>query len=307
MKTALLIPCFNRRTTTLHCLRHLHDLEVDQWASIVVVDDASTDGTPEAIRQEFPGIEIVGGSGDLWWGGAINLGMQHALDAGAEHVFWLNDDSLPRAGSLEAMLEITTRENAITTANGILRETGELHYGGMEKTPSYVQVLYCPPGMTRFCETLCGNCVCFPAAALRKIGKIDTAAFPHFAGDADFGFRATRLGIPIMIVGDAVCDCNYGQSKNRMSWLLGDMTLAELWSVCFHPKGGSLARCGFLFKWRHWGLRGALDYGVSLMRLLCVSLIRIVVPLNWLQRTFGSSHRVHQQMIAVKQWEEKHT
>lgn len=108
------------------------------------------------------------------------------------------------------------------------------------------------------------------------------------------------------IVGDAVCDCSYGQSKNRMSWLLGDMTVPELWRLCFHPMGGSLARCGFLFKWRHWGIRGLLEYAIALLRLISVTLIRLVTPLPWMQKTFGPGHEVHQHMQAVKKWEEKH-
>ncbi len=307
MKAALLIPCFNRREITLHCLRHLIDSGVDKWATLVVVDDASTDGTAEAVRAGFPTVEIVSGSGDLWWGGAINLGMQWALDHKAEFVFWLNDDGLPRPGALECMLDVSQSQNAITIANGVLRETGALHYGGMEKTPAYVKVIDCDAGETRSCETFCGNCVCFPAEAIRKVGFIDTNAFPHFAGDADYGFKADALGVPLVIVGDAVCDCSYGQSKNRMSWLLGEMTVPELWKVCFHPKGGSLARCGFLFKWRHWGLRGLVDYALSFIRLLCVSLIRLILPLDWLQKALGPGHRVHEQMQAVKQWEENHT
>ena len=307
MKTAILIPCFNRKETTLHCLKHLHGLGVDAWATIVVIDDGSTDGTATAVSHAHPNVKVIDGTGDLWWGGAINLGTRWALEQGADFIFWLNDDSLPRRGALEAMLRLSEERNAITVANGILRETGVLHYGGMEKTPSCVRVIDCPPGETRRCETFCGNCVCLPTNAVRKTGLIDTDAFPHFAGDADYGFRAAALGIPMWIAGDAVCDCSYGQSKNRMSWLLGEMTLLELWRVCFHSKGGSLARCGFLFKWRHWGLRGLADYTAAFLRLLAVSVIRLLAPLKWLQKTFGRGHRVHQRMQAVKQWEESHT
>ncbi len=307
MNAALIIPCFNRREITLHCLRHLAELGVGEWATIVVVDDASTDGTQEAIAEEFPTVEVIEGSGDLWWGGAINVGMAWALEHDSELIFWLNDDGLPRKGSLEAMCRVSNERDVITTASGILRETGRVHYGGMEKTPTYTRVLECPPGENRLCETICGNCVCFPASAVKKIGWIDTSAFPHFAGDADYGFRASSMGIPILIVGDAICDCSYGQSKNRMSWLLGDLTVAELWKVCFHPRAGALAWCGLIFKYRHWGARGVADYLVSLGRLICVTVVRCLIPLSWLQKALGKRHQVHQQMQAVKQWEEKHS
>ena len=56
--TAVIIPVHNRRETTLACLRRLTADGVPAWSRIVVVDDGSTDGTGEAVRVEFPDVEI---------------------------------------------------------------------------------------------------------------------------------------------------------------------------------------------------------------------------------------------------------
>ena len=69
--TCIVIPVYNRRTLTLQCLDHL------QWCAsladwrVVLVDDGSTDGTADEVRTRFPHVDIVQGSGDLFWTGAI--------------------------------------------------------------------------------------------------------------------------------------------------------------------------------------------------------------------------------------------
>ncbi len=153
------------------------------------------------------------------------------------------------------------------------------------------------------CESICGNCVCIPCGVVEKIGFIDVEAFPHFAGDADFGFRAKNAGFRLRIVCDAVCDSTYGSAKNRQSWLLGDMSVIELWRLCFHPMNGTLAMPGLRLKTRHLGVRGLVQYAGGFVRLVAISVIRLLIPKSWLRKTFGASHTVYQQIEAVKMWE----
>eukprot|EP01031_Cornospumella_fuschlensis_P003875 gene3875-4830_t len=115
MLPCIIIPVHNRRATTLACLQVLKDQGVLAWATAVIVDDGSTDGTADAIRENHPDTVILPGSGNLWWGGAINLGMQWAYDQGAPQVFWLNDDTHPRPGALRLLFDLSRERGAITT------------------------------------------------------------------------------------------------------------------------------------------------------------------------------------------------
>ncbi len=65
-KVELIIPVYNRREITLQALRSLRRID-DQGLNvhIIVVDDGSTDGTGEAIRRDFPEVQIVEGDGTL--------------------------------------------------------------------------------------------------------------------------------------------------------------------------------------------------------------------------------------------------
>lgn len=303
MKVSIVIPAHNRRSITLECLERLQQQEVLSWASVVIVDDGSTDGTHEAVRTAFPDTLVISGDGNLWWGGAMQLGIWQAYHDGADFVIWLNDDCQTRPGSLFTLLKVSQTQQAITVAPCLLRETSSLHYGGLRKKKFGVEVIPCAPGEVIPCDTLCGNCVCVPREVITRIGALDIDAFPHFAGDADYGFRAREAGFQILIVGDAVCDSSYGSAKNRQSWLLGDMSIRELWKLCFHPMNGVLARPGLLFKLRHWGLLGGLNYAFKILHLLAVSCLRMLVPRSLLLDLLGKKHKTHQQIQAVKLWE----
>ncbi len=70
----------------MRCLEALSDAGDLARYHTVVIDDGSTDGTADAIRRKHPEIHIISGDGNLWWTGAIVLGMRFAIQAGAQHL-----------------------------------------------------------------------------------------------------------------------------------------------------------------------------------------------------------------------------
>ena len=78
---AVLVTCFNRMQITLRCLRDLtkEPLSSTLSLSVYLVDDASTDGTREAVCSEFPAVHLLNGNGHLFWGGGMRLAFGEAL------------------------------------------------------------------------------------------------------------------------------------------------------------------------------------------------------------------------------------
>jgi GT2 family glycosyltransferase len=94
MKIAILMTCFNRRDVTLLCLQKLFEQIDIEKVEIYLVDDASSDGTQKAVRQNFPTVHLLGGNGRLFWNGGMRIAFAAAMERGFDAYLWLNDDSL---------------------------------------------------------------------------------------------------------------------------------------------------------------------------------------------------------------------
>ena len=73
--------------------------------SVVVIDNASTDGTAAAVRAGFPGARLVELPSNTGGAGGFAYGLSLALADGADLVWLMDDDTIPQAGALEAMLD----------------------------------------------------------------------------------------------------------------------------------------------------------------------------------------------------------
>src|SRR3989344_967125 len=92
-KIAVVVPVHNRRETTLGYLRQMREIHADGVSlDLVIVDDGSTDGTVQAIHERYPNVVVLQGDGNLWWTGAVNKGVQYALDKDYGAVLIMNDD-----------------------------------------------------------------------------------------------------------------------------------------------------------------------------------------------------------------------
>ena len=71
----VIIPVHNRLKKTITCLKSLEKQNIYKNLRIIIVNDGSNDGTKEHITKNFPQVNIINGDGSLFWGGAINLGI----------------------------------------------------------------------------------------------------------------------------------------------------------------------------------------------------------------------------------------
>lgn len=103
MKVVALVVTFNRRELLLEALAAV-DAQERVPDAIVVVDNASTDGTSDAVRAAHPEIRLVELARNTGGAGGFAVGMMQALDLGADLVWLMDDDTVPEPGALAALL-----------------------------------------------------------------------------------------------------------------------------------------------------------------------------------------------------------
>lgn len=98
---------WNGREDTLACLRSLEQVWNERTRGIVV-DNGSTDGTPDAVRTAFAAVEVLETGQNLGFTGGNNIGLRFALDRGADYVLLLNNDTVVDPRFLPEMLTVAT-------------------------------------------------------------------------------------------------------------------------------------------------------------------------------------------------------
>jgi rhamnopyranosyl-N-acetylglucosaminyl-diphospho-decaprenol beta-1,3/1,4-galactofuranosyltransferase len=93
----------NRRELLLEALAAVRS-QSRQPDSVIVVDNASTDGTPAAVRCGHPSVRLAELARNTGGAGGFACGTALALAAGADLIWFMDDDTVPEPGALQALL-----------------------------------------------------------------------------------------------------------------------------------------------------------------------------------------------------------
>jgi len=89
----IIILNWNGREETIECLRSVQRIDYANYM-VIVVDNASTDGSPEAIARQFPAVKLIKNKTNAGYDGGNNIGIREALREGADAVLLLNNDTV---------------------------------------------------------------------------------------------------------------------------------------------------------------------------------------------------------------------
>lgn len=236
-------PVYNRINFTIKYLEALKNQTYKDF-KIVIVDDGSTDGTPEVIRLKYPDVILFEEEGDLWWAESTNIGVRYALQQNAEYILTLNDDTLPKPDFIEKMVFWSQREpKALLGALSIDHDTKKIMYGGEIhdfKNRVTTRVYDTLPADSRkglhMVNIYPGRGLLIPAEVFNEIGLYDSKNFPQTVSDLDFTCRAIRYGYKIF--------CNYDAQiemfpdESAASRLRKNKSLKNYFTHLFGKTGG---------------------------------------------------------------------
>jgi N-acetylglucosaminyl-diphospho-decaprenol L-rhamnosyltransferase len=130
----VVIVSYHCRDLTRACLRSLETHPASPETRVWVVDNASSDGTAEMIRAEFPEVQIIESSRNLGFAAANNLALQGTT---APYVLVLNPDTRVTPGALDHLLELMDARPEIGIAGCRLeREDGTFDHAARRSFPT---------------------------------------------------------------------------------------------------------------------------------------------------------------------------
>lgn len=108
-----LVVTYNKLEMLKKCVRALLGQSI--CCDILIVDNASTDGTEDYICYEYSNSEVVhykNTGANLGGAGGFNLGMRWAVENGYEYIWVMDDDCIPTNSALEKFIEVDERIDA---------------------------------------------------------------------------------------------------------------------------------------------------------------------------------------------------
>jgi hypothetical protein len=192
-------------------------------AGVVVVDNASTDGSCDLVRRDFPDAVLLANTANVGFAAATNQGVRAALARGAERILLLNPDAELAPATLAALEHaLETAPEVGVVAPAIVNADGTpqaFAFGGDPSLPYLLRrgarrLLRRPPLHDWGSQTelepdwVTGACLLARAEVFRRGVWFDERFFLYFE-DNDWCLRARRAGWRIRRV-PAATACHFG-------------------------------------------------------------------------------------------------
>jgi GT2 family glycosyltransferase len=246
MLVSIVIVSLNGEKRLRGCLRSVF---ASRWAEleVIVVDNGSTDGTSEVVREGFPEAMLLRTERNRGFAGGNNVGLKRAR---GEWIILLNDDTEVEPGWIEALMEAARAypkagilgckllypdRKTIQHCGGIVQAnalTNHIGYGEEDRGQydRIAEVSY-----------VTGAAIAIRRDVIERIGYLDAGYFPIYFEEIDYCWRARRAGYACLFVPGAVVyhheslttkrlssGFHYKYNKNRIRFVLKNYDRGEL-------------------------------------------------------------------------------
>jgi GT2 family glycosyltransferase len=253
----IIISCYNTRDLVADCLGSIGRSPPKEPYEIILVDDASSDGTSEMVRSTFPEVRLLRSEMNRHYAHSNNWAFDHAR---GRYVLLLNNDTLVLPGALDAMIAFL-REHPDAGAVGckLLNEDGTIQWS-VKSLPNPAaaifgarsilakwfpnnrftrhHLLHIGRDMTRpfVAGLVSGAASMMPLKVIKEVGYLDERFFYHI--DADYCKRIADSGYKCYYLPTAaIVHLNHkGGTMSSLSARFWSLTMFEVWSYRYYRK-----------------------------------------------------------------------
>jgi GT2 family glycosyltransferase len=231
---SIIIVSFNTKDILRRCLEHLNQSEGDLLLEIIVVDNASLDGSVEMLADEYPQVRVISSEINLGFAGANNRALREAT---GDFYVLLNSDAFLRPDALRLALEHMRKNPDVGLAGGLLIGPDESRQPSARMFPNIVNDLFTMSGLsTKFptsrlfgradrtwydpqlsaeVDWVPGAFAILNPAVLQKVGLFDEQFFLYYE-EVDLCRRIKSLGYKVMYWPDILVVHLGGESSKKI-------------------------------------------------------------------------------------------
>lgn len=276
MRIAALLTCHDRKEKTLKCLKSLYDVCKD--CDTYLVDDGCTDGTSDAVKEEFHKVHVIKGDGNLFWSRGMYTAWMNAVEGNYDYYLWLNDDIELFPFFIDNLFESYKLAGGNCVVSGLIgniKDKNSVLYGGSDKDKKLLGVSEKPQDIT----FMNGNVVLVPKVVVDKIGIIDPVLH-HDLGDVDYGLTALEHGIRVVTTTKIIA---LGYPNNYCRVRKWGTILKKRFKKLNTPLGSPL-KINFYYRKKHFGTVNAL--------LFCSYILFLnILPDNIIEKLYGDTYK----------------
>ncbi|MDZ7859651.1 MAG: glycosyltransferase [Candidatus Krumholzibacteriota bacterium] len=259
MDLSIVIVTYNSKNVIGKCISSLKEYSPSCNYEIIVIDNASKDGTPEFVSSEFNNVRVEANSRNKGYSGGVNQGV--SLSKG-RMVLILNPDIVVREKSIDRLFDFMEKTpDAAMVGSKLLNSDGSLQYSCRSfytikalflrrtflgklfpraKSLRRHLMLDYDHQKTRRVDWILGACMMVRAEVIEKIGMMDERFFLYFE-DVDWCYRIKQFGWNVYYLPRSVMTHLYMRSSSRSMFrkpflihLLSLLKYYDKWNVVFY-------------------------------------------------------------------------
>jgi len=212
-KIIIIIVNWNKKDDLRRCLGRLTHINYQGPLDILVIDNASTDGSVEMLKKEFPSVKVIVNRENIGGAGGFNKGIQSALEMGYSYLWLLDNDAIAGRNFLKNALKVIEDDPKVGMVGAQILdiekpfqtvELGAFINWRYEGTiPNFRRFKRIKPGKIFVVDYVPICCALIRGEAIKKIRGIDPNYFLHW-DDMDLGWRMTRSGYKVVVPTNAL-------------------------------------------------------------------------------------------------------
>jgi GT2 family glycosyltransferase len=232
LKVAILIVSWNGKRDLEICLSsldHIHNCQ-DFTIDIIVVDNHSTDNTPQFILENYKKIKLFVLEENLGFAGGNNVGLEYIIQENYDYVYLLNQDTLVTPDFLSSSLEIAIKDAEIAQLQSLLLQYKSPNLINSSGNPvHFLGFGYCGDSdkdikdvnLSNVREIASASCaaVLIKVSALKQVGLFDPL-FISYNEDVDLSWRIKLAGLKVALNPHSIVFHNYEFHKNPNKFYL---------------------------------------------------------------------------------------